>query len=244
MFYYSVIIYWMTNLIYPLSFEDVYYEQFFLYANSIRAFCFALCLFLYFSLNTNRGKSTLILMAIYSLYSNVSSILFGEITSVYYVAELSLFMAWTIWIMFRDEYKTAKTIDKNNILLAFYKGSNGSPIMHFFELFGAPVKSLCIIDGELALYLKANKETFQLKDSNNIFKKADDYVIVDTGVKRNPEFSKELEKYGKLKAVKFGLRIRCIEAVKNLLRMIGTEWEPTSFLEYNPGWYFRKCSKI
>jgi len=243
-FYISAVLYWIILLIYPLSFGDEDYDVYYEYCNLAQTICLFLCILFYFSLETTRAKSTLILFAVYGVCSVIVYLIFTEIYPIPYTLWTVVFIAWAVWIMLRPEYKTAKTIDKNNILLAFYKGGNGSALMNFFELLGLPVKSMCIISGDKTLYLKKNKDRFQLKDSKNIFKREDDYVIVDTGVKCNYEFSTEMEKCATLKASKFGLRIRCIEAVNNLLGMIGEEWRPTDFFHNIPSWYFRKCSKI
>ena len=183
-------------------------------------------------------------MGVYNIYVFVTDILFNEVTSTFYVLESLVFLSWAIIIMTRSEIKTLPDINKDNILLAFYKGDKGSFIMRFFELFGLPVKSMCVISGEKALYLKSNKDTFQLKDSKYIYRKEEDYVILDTGVKNNLKFSEEMEKCATLEARKLGFRICCIEAVRNLLGLIGDEWKP-KHMHYNiPSLYLKKCSKI
>lgn len=35
------------------------------------------------------------------------------------------FSWWSIYVLFRPEIKTAKTIDYNNVILCFYRGNNG-----------------------------------------------------------------------------------------------------------------------
>jgi len=106
--------------------------------------------------------------------------------------------------------------------------------MHFFELFGLPVKSLCIVAGDNALYLKAGKDSFQF-GPNIVSKKPDEYIIVDTGVPITKDFIEQMKKHGNVKAKKAFLRVRCIEAVSELLESIG--YKPDSNI---PSLYLRK----
>ena len=182
-------------------------------------------------------------MVLYGIYTTIMDIVFGDVGSVHYTIESMFFFAWAVCIINSLEVATAKTINKGNILLAFYKGENGSFLMSFFELFGLHVKSLCIIDGDNALYLKKDKDTFQFKDSNHIFKNNENYVIVDTGVKCNLKFSNAMRNCATLRADNLGFRICCIKSVENLLGMLGEEWKPTSFFHQMPSRYLRKCLK-
>lgn len=180
-------------------------------------------------------------MVVYNLYSLIADIIFYEIYAIYYLLESLTFFSWAIWIMLRPEYRTAKTINHDNILLAFYKGEKGSLIMNFFELFGLPVKSMCIVAGDKALALKSNKETFQIIDSKNIFRKQDDYVTVDTGIRNTNKFVEAMKEYSTTPARKGFLRIRCIEGVSPLLEMIGPEFKP-SLIDNIPSVYMRKVA--
>lgn len=199
-----------------------------------------LCLLSYVSKPSRRAGSLLIFMGVYNLYNIVMDSFFIEVNTLYYFLESLTVFLLVMWVMIKPEINTAKTINKDNILLAFYKGTKGLFIMHFFELFGLPVKSVCIIAGKKALYLKSSKEMFQFGDSETIFRKSDDYVIIDTGKKYDEEFIRNMKSYKNESACRIGLRIRCVEAVADLLAKIGPEWKP-ALIDNIPGVYLRKC---
>ena len=49
-----------------------------------------------------------------------------------------------------------------------------------------------------------------------------------------------MSKYGIIKARKGFFRIRCIEAIEELLTLIGPKWKPTTYI---PSLYLRKIIK-
>jgi len=220
-----------------VTFGDEFYEPYYYYGGLLQNISFTTCLILLSK--ESRRTSTFMLMSIYLLYAQFCDVLFGDINAVYYLMESLLFTVWAAYIMFRPERRTPKTINYDNILLAFYKGDGGSKIMGLGGLFGDPVKSMCIIAGKHALVLKSSKDGFQFIDSKNILRLRSDYAIVDSGQPYTKEYIEMMGKYHNKPASKKGLRMRCIEGVKPLLKEIGTEFEPT-FLEQNPAIYFRK----
>lgn len=238
-FYILVCALWTIELIAPVSFDSVIYETYLLYGHASQLFLLFVCVAIYLVYPSPRKRSSLIWIALHYIYVQIATMIYPEVYGHIYTIETVLFFTMAAWIMMRPEIKTAKTINKDNIILAFYKGDKGSFLMHLFELFGLPVKSLAIVAGKHALALKSNKKTFQFIDSKNIFRKSKDYVMVDTGKPYTKEYIAMMGKYHNKPASKKGLRMRCIEGVKPLLKAIGPEFEPT-FLEQNPSIYFRK----
>lgn len=228
------------HIVYPITFGDLYYESYYHYGGLLKDILLTLCAVLYFSLLTHRAKSTVLLMLLYNLFTKTTDATLGDVSSVYYMIESLFFTSWCVWIMTRPEITTPKTINKDNILLAFYRGEKGSFTMHFFDLVGLPVKSMCIIAGEKCLRLKASRETFQLTNSGNYFSKDRDYYVVDTGVKYNDRFIAKMNECVNMKATKGFFRIRCIEAVSDLLAMIGEQYRPRGLLERIPSRYLYK----
>jgi len=234
-----------VHIVYPITFGDLYYESYYHYGSLLREVLFTLCAVLYFSIRTPRAKSVVLLMLLYNLFTEIADATLGDVGSVYYMIESLFFTSWAVWIMTRPEISTPKTINKDNILLAFYKGEKGSFTMHFFELFGLPFKSMCIIAGDNCLKLKSNKDTFQFSNtSGSFFRRDTDYYIHDTGKPHTKEFVEEMAKYGKVKAIKNGFRIRCIEAVGELLALIGEEYRPTNPAQNAPSIYFGKIIRL
>lgn len=219
-----------------MTFGDPIYNKAVVLVDLIGMFCLFFCILICVSKPTNRKSSCLILMGFYSLYSFIMGLIFHEITAISYMLESLVFFAWAVWIMLRDEPKSDKNINHSNILLAFYKGNKGSFIMRFFELFGTPVKSLSIIAGDKALYLKSKNPNFIFGDSNIILRKSDSYVIIDTGVKYTEEFISEMQKHNNIIATRGIFRIRCIEAVSGLLGNIDDKFKPTTYI---PSLYLR-----
>ena len=240
MFNLSYPCFWIVLITYPLSFGDPIYETALLYGDFLQRICLFLCILSYISKPTKRQKSCLILMGLYGVYSQIADILFSEVTSILYILESLAFFSWAVWLMLRPEIKTVNSINHTNILLAFYKGEKGSFAMNFFELFGLPVKSMCIIAGDKALYLKSNKRTFEFGNSEKIYRKSDDYVIIDTGKPYTKDYITEMKKHSNIIATRGILRIRCIEAVRGLLSMIGEEYKPNVYI---PSLYLRRILK-
>jgi len=176
-------------------------------------------------------------MVLYGLYAHVMELLFGHVGSIYYLLETCLFMFWSLGLIMRSEIKQSSNINYDNILLAFYKGDNGSFIMKISELFGRRVKSMCIIGGDHVLHLRQNKKTFQFGSSDVVYRKYEDYIIHDTGVLCTEEFVNEMKRYSNKKAAKGVFRIRCIEGVKGLLAQIDPMYKPTKIRHNIPSRY-------
>jgi len=181
-------------------------------------------------------------MGAYGVYSILADILFNEITAIYYLLESLSFFAWAILLMARQERNTPKTINYDNILLCFYKGDRGSFAMKFAELFGLPVRSLCVVAGDAALMLKKTRSGFTIIDSKVLLKNKDNYVIVDTGKESTLEFIEEMKTYANKPASKYGMRIRCIEGISPLLEMIAPEFKPDHIGHNMPSWYMGKIA--
>lgn len=237
--------FWIVHIIYPITFGDLYYESYYHYGGLLKDVLLTVCAVLYFSLRTPRAKSTVLLMLLYNLFTQIADAALGDVSSVYYMIESLFFTFWAVCIMTRPEISTPKTINKDNILLAFYRGEKGSLTMHFFELFGLPFKSMSIIAGDNCLKLKSNKDTFQFSNaSGSFFRRNNEYYIYDTGKPYTKEFVEEMAKYGKVKAMKNGFRTRCIEAVGELLAKIGEEYRPTNPAQNAPSIYFGKIIRL
>ena len=222
----------------------MFYEDYYHYGGLAKEIFFSLCAFLCFSLRTCRAKSTVLLMILYNLFTHAADVILGDVSSVYYMIESLFFLSWAVCIMTRPEINTAKTINEENILLAFYKGEKGSFIMHFFDLVGLPVKSMCVIAGDNCLRLKSSKDTFQLTNSGKHFPKDKDYYVVDTGVKYDDKFIAKMNECVNIKATKGCFRIRCIEAVEELLGMISEGHRPIGLFERIPSRYLYKVLKL
>lgn len=240
MFYLCYALFWVILFVFPLSFGDPVYEEALYYGDLFQKLSLFLCIITFVCSQSTRKGSCLLLMSFYGLYSLGASIFDAAGVSVLYIIELVVCFIGAVYVLFHPEYSTPKTINVENILLAFYKGEKGSLIMRVFAMFGFPVKSVCILAGDKALYLKANKPTFEFGNSAKIHKKSREYVIVDTGVAHTGKFLYEMKKHSKIVATKGVFRIRCIEAVSDLLGMIGSKYKPGSYI---PSLYLRQVIK-
>ena len=233
------IIYWSVCFLSAFDVEYIY--EYSLEIKAVLLFCMFL---IYKFYDQTRYVSCLLLIAIHIIYTAILEVTIGPIDSSNYLIQTYLFSVWSAWVLFRPEIKTAKTIDYDNILLAFYKGKQGSFIMAFFQLFGLPVKSMCIIADDRRLSLKRGKAGFVFSGSGSLLKKQDDYHIVDTGVKYTIEFISDMESYVGRPAKIFGFRVMCIHGISDLLRSIDEKFKPRYFFEEIPGLYLGKCLKL
>jgi hypothetical protein len=234
-------------LAYPLTFNDLNYEPFYYYGGTIQDLVYRIFILSYFTLQTRRARSLVILMALSGIFSDIMDLFAGHVGSLFLLIESAMFFSMAGFVMFRHEPKTPRTITNEriydkNILLAFYKGDKGSFIMHLFELFGCPVKSMCIVAGDKALVLRLGKRGFHFSDSIGILKNNDKYIIVDTGKEITVEFLKKMADHHNDNDNKLGFRIRCIEGVSDLLKDIGPEFKPTSILDNIPSNYLKKVA--
>lgn len=193
----------------------------------------------YFSLRTKRATSVVILMVLCRIVSDISDLFLSHWGSLFLLIESVAFFIMFGLVAMRHEPKT-QPYDRDNILLAFYRGEKGSVIMNIFELLGMPVKSLCIVAGGKCLILKSDKEGFQFKSSEVVLKNKEKYLIVDTGKKATSEFICNMSGYHNKKASKWGLRICCIEGVSPLLQAIGQKFKPDHLGHNSPSWYLSK----
>ncbi len=237
MFYILSTIYLVTLVLISLFFGDQYYEIALKIGEFIQYTCIFVCIGSYVLNPSYRKGSLLLFLAFLEYYGFIGDRIFHNTNATYYLLESLVFLIFGMYITFHPKRKTAKTIDHNNILLAFYKGKKGSLIMRVSSLFGYNVKSMCILAGENALYLKSNKPGFIFGNSLKIHRKSDDYTIVDTGKPYTEEFIREMKKHHNAIATKGKFRVRCIDGVSDLLGMIGEEFKPKSYI---PSVYLRK----
>lgn len=238
-------VFWTTQLLYPLTFGDISNDFYYDTGLLIQTLTYSLCAFLCFGFKTVKEKSVFLLIVLYAAIDHTADYVFGDVNPNVYLLETALFMFWSLALILRAEIKQPANINYDNILLAFYKGDSGSFIMKLSELFGWRVKSMCIIAGGNCLKLKSNKDTFQFSNtSGSFFRRDSDYYIHDTGKPYTKEFVEEMARYGKVKAIKNGFRIRCIEAVGELLALIGEEYRPTNPAQNAPSIYFGKIIRL
>ena len=181
---------------------------------------------------------------LHSAYTIIASGLFIDVSSIYYASENAFFMSYFMYLCLRPEISTAKTINTDNIILAFYKGTKGSLLMNIGSLFGLDVKSMCLIAGDNCLRLKKNKKVFVVTTNVKGILEDDNYLKIDTGVPVTKKFITQLRDYANVKAGVGIFRCRCIEAVHNLLGLIGEEWRPKNKLEWIPSVYLKRCLNI
>ena len=112
--------------------------------------------------------------------------------------------------------------------------------MDVFSLFGMPVKSICIISGEYTLMLRGRKDNFQFNKNSSSILDSSNYIIVDTGKKHTQKFTLKMAGCTRESAKKYGLRIRCVEAIGDLLSEIDNMWKPEKFYDNIPSIYLYK----
>lgn len=228
------VLYWSMRFISAFD-VDYIYE----YSLEISVILMGFMYLIYKIYDSRRYSSCFLLILIHIIYSANYGLIFGGIDATNFLIQTYLFSLWASWLLFRPEYKQQPYSDKN-ILLAFYRGKNGSFIMFFFELFGMPVKSMTIIAGGKCLMLKSNKDGFQFTDSKALLKNKENYLIVDTGKPCTQKFVEDMKKEAGKSATKCKFRIVCIMGIKGLLAKIGEEFKPTSIFDNIPAHYLRK----
>lgn len=182
-------------------------------------------------------------MVFYQFYTHLVDLFLPVLPAQYYGIEFAVFFVWAVFVFFRVSYKLPAAYNRDNILLAFYKGEGGSILMELFSLFGTPVKSLCVVAGESTLMLKRSKDNFVYANNADLIVGNPDYIIVDTGKKWTPEFKKQMAMNRMQPTEKWGLRIMCIESITNLLESIGEVWKPNSICDRVPSIYlFRRLN--
>lgn len=238
-FYINAALYWLISILGP--FLNL------AYGDKVLTMQVIALLLLFIFKDTDLRRSVVVLVVSHFLFTYITNVIIGPVYPSYFVIESMLFFGLAVWVSFRPEISTSKTINRDNVLLAFYKGKKGSLIMNFFELFGLPVKSMCIIAGDKCLRLHSNKDNFVISDGGKALISSKDYIVIDTGKLITKNIVTNMSKFDKIPARTSGilqLRCRCIEAVHELLGEIGSEWRPSGIIDYIPSIYFRRCINI
>ena len=196
---------------------------------------------LYFTVKTHKARCCLILMCLYSGFTHIIDVFVGEVSDSYYLIESIMFSIWAAWVAFRPKLTIHGKPNPDNILLAFYRGEGGSPLMDIFSLFGFPVKSMCLVAGEHTLMLRSNRDNFQFSKNSESIIGNDDYIIIDTGKKWDDEFKLSMSKCARKKAKAFGFRICCVVGVGELLSEVDKSWKPKRFYDNIPSVYLYKA---
>lgn len=235
--------YWAAEFCYLNALERDIESIFLDYGFTAQVLCFSFITVT--ALNgSNRQKICTFTLVLHTISSVLFYNVFTNVDAPTIQATSLFFFAMYFWVARRPPLPKQLPINRDNILLAFYKGEKGGFIMNFFSMVDDPVKSMNIWAGGYNLKLADGKGTFQFKQSKALFRKMDNYYVVDTGVPATENFIEEMRKCGSMRARRFGLRINCVLAIRHLLGLIGEEWRPTNWLENSPSGYLRKASRL
>lgn len=236
--------YWALEFCYTETIGTDLFYGFERYGHAAQVTLYSICVLLALHNSPNKLKCVVFVLTLHRLFVSDFFVLFYEVpTPVITGISLFFFAAW-MHVARRPTLPKQQSFDVDNILLAFYTGNNGSFIMNLFQTMDEPVSSMCILSGKYSLKLKRGRDCFKFTENHGFFREWDNYHIIDTGVKSNDDFIENMRQCGKIRARKFGLRINCIIAVKDLLGMIGEQWRPIGLLENSPSGYFRKASRL
>ena len=195
---------------------------------------------------TNRFKAGLFLIAIYAAYREIEqgafyvwdTLIIGRIFEgpplpwVYIVT--SIFASLALWVAFRPKVVT-RTLNRENVIMAFYRGSGGKFKMKVAELFGLPLKSFALIAGEDCLRPKDGE--LVLSKSADAMIKSGNYYFLDTGVPITDSILNDMKYYDKVPVKSGFFRCDCIRTIEPLLAKLGDRFVPRGFLGALPGIY-------
>lgn len=237
------LIYWAAEFCYLTALERDIESVFLDYGFTVQTLCFSFITMVALD-GSNKQKMCTFTLLLHTISSVLFYNIFTSIDTPIIQSTSLVFFSMYFWVARRHSLPTQLPINQDNILLAFYRGKKGSFTMNFFSLLDDPVKSMHIQAGGYSLKLKNGKENFEFKKSDAVFRKMDDYFIVDTGVLATEDFIAEMRNCGIMVATRFGLRINCVLAIKRLLGLIGDEWKPRGILENSPSGYLPRASRI
>lgn len=226
------LLYWLMEIITPLSPDwEWYYE----YGTRVQFAIVAIIIIIQTVRSSHRVKAGLYFIALHMIYAVTMDTIFGGVSSLWYLIETAIFGSVALWIALRPEIST-HSVNTDNVLLAFYKGERGSLKMHIAEIFGLPVKSLCVIAREKVLRIKNKK--FVLDNNAKAIINSDDYLAIDTGTPVTSNILKTMQSYDNVRA-KNGHD--CISTISPLLYEIAEKYAPGNIFEKLPSVYLRKC---
>jgi len=193
------------------------------------------------TINTNpKRKSIMIILCFGALSILLTRLCFNAPDYIYY-AEISVYCFGILWAAVRPYNFISDSLSENTVCLLFYKSNKGSFLMQALSLIGLPVSSMSIVCGNEWLKLIIGNPTLEIHSAKNVSKK---YIIVNTGVYISENIRsifKSLRGVPAVNAKSLFLRVRCIAAVKPLLKEMGKEWEPKTILQQIPSIYFYKA---
>jgi len=193
------------------------------------------------AINPNpKRKATMVVLCFGALSIFVTRAFFYAPDYVYY-AEIFVYCFGLLWAAFRPYNFISDKLTNNTICLLFYKSDKGSWLMHILSLIGLPVSSMSIVCGKEWLRLVLDRPTLEIHSTENISNK---YIIVDTGISINLDIKRifrSLKGTPAINAKSLFLRVRCIAAVKPLLKQLGQEWYPKTIFQQIPSTYFYKA---
>jgi hypothetical protein len=193
------------------------------------------------AINTNpKRKATMVILCFGALSIFVTRACFYAPDYVYY-AEIFVYCFGLLWASFRPYNFISDRLTEDTVCLLFYKADKGSWLMNVLSLIGLPVSSMSIVCGNEWLRLVLARPTLEIHPVSNISNK---YIIVDTGVKIDSNIKRifrSLKGIPAINAKSLFLRVRCIAAVKPLLKQLGQEWYPKTVFQQIPSTYFYKA---
>ena len=221
--------YWLIELLSPFV---PYYEWFYDYGTRAQFAILGFILISYLLKPTNRVRSGLLLISLHIIYTFLADIILGGVTQLYYVTETSAFAILAVWVAFRYERVTS-TLNTDNVLLAFYRGNNGSFRMMVAGLLGEPVKSVCVLASGKVLRIKNG--TFVFTNGAQAIINSKDYLVIDTNATWTREFLNDMQTYDKVPAKSGFFRCDCIETIEPLLGKLGDRFIPPGLFGKLPG---------
>lgn len=193
------------------------------------------------AINQNqKRKSSLVVLCFGALSIFATRALFYAPDYVYY-ALIFVYSFGLLWAAFRPYDFISDRLTEDTVCLLFYKADKGSWLMHVLSLIGLPVSSMSIVCGKEWLKLVLDRPTIEIHSVEKISNK---YIIVDTGIKIDSDIKKifrSLKGVPAINAKSLFLRVRCIAAVKPLLKQLGREWYPSTVFHQIPSTYFYKA---
>ena len=189
--------------------------------------------------NSITDRSGWIVLALY--VNSTIPVGYGPLSPIWLVLFGVLCAIGIIWAYHRHMYDfSPEPLNNENVHITFYKPKNLVEVL--IALLGLPYSSVGVYADGKWLRFRRKNNTMQLVPARPTQPK---YVWMDTGVKATGEIKEKMEKLVGEPARTWTscyLRLRCVAALKPLLKMLGKEYSP-KFYEVVPGIYaYRKIT--
>ena len=185
---------------------------------------------------SQRDRSIITVLFVWSLWVLVTDQLSFDVPDVVLSWEATLFTVFVVWAIVRPYFYVSADLAarREHVLIGFYHGTRAPLLSSVGALMGLPFSSVLVVAGDTILRASGNGK---MVINNTSALREDEYTFIDTGVVATPEIFKAISLcVGRPTKVLGLFRTRCIHNCEPILGLL--DLKPKSWFHQIPSIFY------